>query len=353
MRGRDVSEIERIRKMANEGTITDEEADRLIALLQDIDHTEAQVDAVASEAATASPPSEPTPPDMSRARAAPAGADDAAPSAPTGAAPAGDGSADAERDGGDRAHARAEAKAAEKAAEKRAETAAARAAAAGAGTFSGSDAATDPGRLPIPDGLRWFRIPTLAGDFDIRVDESLEAPRVEGPEGFTVKESHEGWKLVSKEGSSFFDRLLSGQLGRDFDIRLPAYTGVDLQIKAGDVDMRGVPFLKGQILAGDVSARDLKGIDLRMSAGDLDIWVTPTEGEHRIEMTAGDVDVRLGSGSDVRVEGRVNIGDASMPDEFQLKRSGLGESFSGTVGGGTARLVISQSTGDAQVRVDE
>ena len=326
-----MSEIERIRKMASDGTITSEEADRLIALLQDIDQTESQVDAVASEAATASRSSTTSPPDMSRARTEPAGAADTA-------------NDPAHREGGE---------AAAKAAEKAAERAAASSGAAGGRVDAGEDAATDTGRLPTPDGFRWFRIPTLAGDFDIRVDESLEAPRVEGPEGFVVKESHEGWKLVAKEGSSFLDRLISGQLGRDFDIRLPAYTGVDLQIKAGDVDMRGVPFLKGQILAGDVSARDLRGIDLRMSAGDLDIWVTPTEGEHRIEMTAGDVDVRLGSGSDVRVEGRVNIGDASMPDEFHLKRSGLGESFSGTVGGGTARLVISQSTGDAQVRVDE
>lgn len=296
-----MSEIERIRKMAAEGTITQEEADKLIALLQDIDQTEAQVDRVASEAAAASAPAVAAPPDMSRARTEPAGATQQAPVDFGGAAEAG-------------------------------------------GTRASRGA---------PEGLRWLRLPTLAGDFDIRVDETLDMPTVRGPEGLAVKEDADGWVLDFKQSGSFLDRLLSGNLGRDFDILLPENTGIDLQVKAGDVDMRGVPYLKGHILAGDVSARDLKGIDLTMSAGDLDVWLTPAEGRHRVAMTAGDLHIRLGKGSDVSVEGRVSIGDASVPNGFQSNRSGLGETFSGTVGGGVARLDITQSTGDARVSLDD
>lgn len=318
-----MSEIDRIRTMAADGTITDREAEKLIALLADIDQTEEQVDAVAA-AAQAAGSGGAAPPDMSRARVeatAPDSRSRPAPDRPTEDA----GVRTTDEPAGEQARAPASV-----------------------------NAATGPSTsgMRTPEGFRWFKIATLAGDLDVRVDASLDAPEVDGPEGISVRETGQGYELDVDRGSSFFDRLMSGRFDRHIDIRLPENIGVDLRIKAGDVELRGVPYLKGHILAGDVDARGLRGVDLSMSAGDLDLWLTLTEGEHRVNMTAGDVHVRLDPASDVNVEGRVSIGDASMPAEFSSKRSGIGESFSGTIGNGTARLSITQSTGDAKVSVD-
>lgn len=315
-----MSEIDRIRKMAAAGTITPEEADRLIDLLTEIDHTEADVHAVAQAAST------PTAPDMSRARTEPATG------SPGPAGPAASGTSSVPTPGAAGA------------------TAGTAGTAAQPGSRSASGATHEP-TLEVPADLSWFELATLAGDVDVRLDDSLDAPEVDGPEGVSVRPTDRGYEMVYEEGSSFIDRLLSGKIGRDFHVRLPAGMGLDLRIKAGDIDIHGVPYLKGHILAGDVRASGLRGIDLTMSAGDLDLSLELTEGEHRIAMTAGDMDVRLTPASHVKVTGRVNIGDAATPKDFDAKRSGLGESFSGTVGDGTATLEISQSTGDVNVSV--
>jgi DUF4097 and DUF4098 domain-containing protein YvlB len=292
-----MNEIERIQSMVASGTITEDEADRLIALLRDIDRTEQNVGAVAAEA-EATGAAESAPPDMSRARADTTAAD---PSGVAGAAP---------------------------------------------------DTGSHGARLRTPEGFRWFKIATLAGDIDVTVDGSLAAPEVDGPEGISVRETADGYELRLERAGSFLDRLLSGRVNMTISIRLPENMGVDLRLKAGDVELRDVPYVKGHILAGDVDARGLRGIDLNMSAGDLDLSLLLTEGEHRVNMTAGDMHVRLDPASQVTVDGRVNIGDARVPEGFDVSRSGVGESFAGTIGNGAARLQISQSTGDTRVSVD-
>lgn len=291
-----MTEIERIQSMVASGTITEDEADRLIALLRDIDRTEQRVGAVGAEAdATGS--AEAAPPDMSRART-----ETTAPGPAPGPAP--------------------------------------------------DPAAASNAKLRTPDGFRWFKIATLAGDIDVTVDGSLAVPEVDGPEGISVQETRDGYELRLERTGSFLDRLLSGRVNMTIAIRLPENMGVDLRLKAGDVELKDVPYVKGHILAGDVDARGLRGIDLNMSAGDLDLSLLLTEGEHRVNMTAGDMHVRLHPASQVEVAGRVSIGDARVPDGFDVSRSGVGESFSGTIGSGAARLQISQSTGDTRVSVD-
>lgn len=284
-----MTEIERIRQMAADGTITREEADELIAVLEDIDRTERAVGAVGSAADRASSNAEPEaaePPDLSRAR-----------------------------------------------------------------VEAAQPTRTEPeASLATPADARWLTIDTLAGDIDVRVDPSLDAPVAEGPDGLRLEAVDDDFVLrVEREG--FLDGFLKGKVDIDIDVRIPEGFGVDLRMKAGDVDLRGVPFLRGQLLAGDVSAKGLRAVDLSMSAGDLELELAATEGENRVSMKAGDLHVRLDPGSDVAVEGRVSIGDVSVPDGFQVTSKGLGKTFRGTLGRGAAKLQIHQSAGDTKVSV--
>ena len=295
-----VTEIERIRKMAADGTITEEEAAELIAVIEDIDRTEAEVGAVGAAADRAGtgqdePASEPAasqrrasePPDLSRARVD----------------------------------------------------------------------VTQPTRTPAevelatPADARWLTIDTLAGDIEVDVDASLDVPEADGPEGMRLEPVDGDW-VLSIEREGFLDRLLNATRDGDLRVRIPAGMGVDLRVKAGDIDLRGVPFLRGQVLAGDVSATGLRAVDFTLSAGDLDLELAADDGDNRIAMKAGDLHVRLDPASDVSIEGRVSIGDVHVPKGFDVRSKGIGKTFRGTLGAGTAKLQISQSTGDTKVSVN-
>ena len=279
-----MTEIERIRKMAADGTITQQEADELIAVIEDIDQTEAEVGAVGVAADRAG--TNRTAPDLSRARVEAA--------QPTKTAPR--------------------------------------------------------VSLGVPATTRWLTIDTLAGDIDVDVDASLDAPVAEGPEGLSLEPVGDDWVLrIEREG--FLERLMNSQRDGDLQVRVPAGFGVDLQVKAGDIELRGVPYLRGHVLAGDVLAEGLQAVDFTLSAGDLEIGLTANDGQNRISMKAGDLHVRLEPGSDVAIEGRVSIGDADVPKSFDVSSKGLGKTFEGVVGQGTAKLDIRQSAGDTKVSV--
>lgn len=281
-----MSEIDRIRKMAADGTITQQEAAELIAVLDDIDRTESDIDATGMAADAAS--SGGSPPDMSRA------------STDVTSKPAAD-----------------------------------RAAA----------------RWTSPRDVTWLAIEMLAGDIEVDVDDSLSEPSFEGPEGVRLEPTDGGFVLRFEKGRKFLEGLLNNVQRDPVRVRVPKGFGVDLRVKAGDVDIRDVPYLRGKILAGDVSARGVRAIDLTMSAGDLDIALAASEGESRIAMTVGDVHVKLDPSSDVVVEGRISIGDASVPAGFEITSKGIGKSYRGTLGQGRAKLEIVQSTGDSKVSV--
>lgn len=207
-----------------------------------------------------------------------------------------------------------------------------------------------------PAGTRWLTVRMLAGDLRITVDEALSEPLAEGEEEtYELEPSEDGYVLSQFGGGkdkSWVDRVMEGFRRSDLAVRVPSGYGVFLDLKAGDVRLKGIPYLRGSMLAGDLSAVGLRGLDLGVSAGEVDLELTPTEGSHRLRSTAGDIEVRLGRGSSVAVEGRIGIGDASLPKDFERERTGLGHRFSGAVGSAAARLELKLSTGDLTVKVD-
>jgi hypothetical protein len=292
---------ERIEALVADGRITREEADRLIRVLDDIDGTEQQLDHVDEEVQRHGGRDEPGEGERSGAGFAPSG-----PRVPT------------------------------------------------------------PSRAPVPpvkpavepNGLRWVDVQLLAGDLEIQVEQGLESPTVssKGPGEMGLEKTERGYRLaggVGADDSSLLGRLLGGIARGKVELCIPTGWGVKLDMKAGDVEVRGpLAFLKGDLLAGDLDADELHGVDLQVKAGDIDLAVRIAEGGHRIQALAGDLNVRLLRDSHVQLTGRVNIGDLSLPGEWTRSGRALGASFERTLGRGTGKLALELGTGDLDVEVE-
>jgi len=218
-------------------------------------------------------------------------------------------------------------------------------------------ATPDPETREQPDfrGIEsWVTIELLACSIRVEVDDSLDEPIAKVSRGdVEVQVGDDGWRVVQQgRQDGWLERLASGAFGSRLELRLPARTGVHLDVKAGDVELVGVPALRGHLAAGDLDASGLEAVDLKVGAGDVDLELDPTGGAHRVRLAVGDLEVRLPRGADVRVEGHVSIGDASARSPLEAARVGLvAASLQGVLGEGRARLRLDVGTGDLEVRV--
>ena len=206
-----------------------------------------------------------------------------------------------------------------------------------------------------PEGTRWVSLQMLAGELEVRVDESLEEPGVEsdGPVDVIIERADNGFVIRwDQPGGSFLGKMIGRLRSGNLSVRLPPGYGLDLAATAGDVDLEGVPYLRGHLTAGDLDAKGLKGIDFTSRAGDIDIEAELTSGSHRINVTAGNVNLRLAPTSGVAITADASIGDISskLPDLKTTSRS-LGESLVGVFGNGSASLDMSVTTGSIRLGV--
>ncbi len=219
----------------------------------------------------------------------------------------------------------------------------------------------------LPEGLRWVRVSMLTGDVDVCVDPNLGEPAVESEAAqFEVKQ--DGTDFVVRplkptkdkgprregldglvDGVSDFVGDIFKRMG-DLKVKIPAGFGVVVDSKAGDVNVTGAPFVKARLLAGDLNVQGVGGVDLGLSAGDVNATVRLTSGEHRVKLSAGDLNLTLLEGSSCSVTGGVGMGDVDADAPLTTRRTGMGGSLIGQVGGGEARLEVSVSAGDLEVR---
>jgi hypothetical protein len=204
-----------------------------------------------------------------------------------------------------------------------------------------------------PQGTRWVSLQMLAGDLDVKVDERLEEPEVEsdGPVDVIVERSEDGFKVRwDQPTGSFLDKMIGRLRSGKLSMRIPVGYGLDLAATAGDVDLVNVPYLRGHLTAGDLDATGLKGIDFTSRAGDIDIEVELTSGEHRVNVTAGAVDLKVAPASSVIIKADASIGDISnkLLDNRTISSS-LGESLEGRYGAGEARLTVAVTTGNIKL----
>ncbi len=216
---------------------------------------------------------------------------------------------------------------------------------------SASKPPLEPTSNPSTEVTRWVTVSMLAGGLDVCVDPSLSDPVFEGKaemtrrgDNFEIRQ-----RPRQREGESILDNLLNWVKAGDIEVRIPSGYGLEVKSKAGDIDVEGVPYLKGKLLAGDVKAQEVGGIDLSLQAGDVDVSLYLTKGKHRLKARAGDVDIVILAGSSVTTKGNISAGSLRLKGPFTRQESMTGGRFEGTVGDGAASLEIELMAGDVRV----
>ena len=235
----------------------------------------------------------------------------------------------------------------------------------------------EPSRVLSKD-LNWLSVDVLAGDINITVDASITEPIVNNgdvtlsKDGNVYRVQRQGKKRkrfngkledladniedVAKDLGDMVVSIFSGLKG-DVSVRVPPDFGVEVNSKAGDVDVDNVAYLTANLLAGDLDANNLGGIYLNMAAGDVDVSMKPVSGEHYIKLAVGDLDIKLDKDSSVKVGASVVMGDIDLKGPAELKqtvknnKTMMGGDFTVMLGNGDASLEIDLNTGDLDVVV--
>lgn len=194
--------------------------------------------------------------------------------------------------------------------------------------------------------VRLLRLEVKAGDVTVEGDPQLTELQVMGQadvvrEGEVVRVSP---RIPMRQGVGWVTQMLGQVAVGDLRLRIPAHWGVEVRGLAGDLKVRQVAWVKGHWAAGDVALQEVKGVDFTMRAGDLEANLHLTQGQHRLSLNFGDLEVKLLPGSDVTVTGQVALGDLESRT-FDLD----GRKLQGSLGAGQARLELSVTAGDLSV----
>lgn len=196
----------------------------------------------------------------------------------------------------------------------------------------------------LPQNLRWIRLRLLAGELKVKLDPTLESPSVAEGQAEVRPNGRDVEIIPQMVKSSFLGGLLSGMPVGSLEIRVPPGWGLDLDSKAGNVEVWGIDYLRGRITAGNVELDRVKGLDLETSAGNIEGTLLLTEGRHRLKVSMGNVDLDLLEGSSVRLEAGVSMGNLAMNGNFQPGTT--------VVGGGSASFDLAVRMGNLEVRAE-
>jgi hypothetical protein len=219
-----------------------------------------------------------------------------------------------------------------------------------------SDPARDAPRDPAAaqDG-KWLDLKLLAGNVRVEVDPDITEPQSSGD--FRLERTETGMRIdqwPQRSGQNIIDSILNGARMTDLDLRLPAGWSLRLDLKAGNVTIRGpLRQLAGRVQAGDVDVEEVHAIDLQLSAGNVRTGLRLQDGQHRISSSAGNLNAKLLPGSNVLVDGSVRIGSIKAMAPLTHEQRGLGAVTSGHLGANgphdPARLELRLATGDLKI----
>ena len=203
----------------------------------------------------------------------------------------------------------------------------------------------------------WLVAEMLAADLVVESVAGVTEPRLRTPvDDARLEREGDGWRLRYRTDLASWSFFGSNRGPERIEVELPPEMGVDLDVKAGDVKLQGVSRVRGRMLAGDLEIDGAEHVDIDKKAGDLEVRMRPTSGTQRVIAKAGDVDVTLLGGSDVRVSADVKVGDLRVDgDALRGERSskGVGHHYLGTVGSGTAELSLRLTAGSMRLRTKE
>lgn len=195
--------------------------------------------------------------------------------------------------------------------------------------------------------LRWARVHLHSHDLEVSLDSSLDKPHIEGGvqvsqegENLLINEVHGRRQRAEVEG--FLNAVLRFLEDEDrVSLRLPQGWGLEFHVTSGDVEVKGIPAIKGHSTSGDIELEGATSLELEMASGDLEAELSLTQGRHRIRIANGDAEVSLVDSS-VQVSGVVMHGDFDARGNFWQS----GQKIKGTVGKGQAELDIHIVHGD-------
>lgn len=155
-------------------------------------------------------------------------------------------------------------------------------------------------------------------------------------------------------GAAAFAESLSGARQRRtpaLKVRVNPNLPLEAGIKAGAMSITGVA---APITAeADAASLQIKGftgpLDAKVNAGKLEATGLMDEGTSRIECNAGKVDLRLDSGSSVRITARAELSRVNLPGAETRSGGLLGSEHEAVIGGGAATLSMEVNVGAATV----
>lgn len=200
---------------------------------------------------------------------------------------------------------------------------------------------------PTASLQHWCTIELLAASLEIR-SAAVAAPQLEGDEDLILTPSADGAR-VSAAHRGGLPMIGLDRLGMAASLLLPSGWGVALDLKAGEITVRDIPCVRGQMLAGSLRVINAEWVDLLKLAGDIDVQLRPTAGDQRIQARAGSVNVELLPNSDVTVSAEVTVGDLSAAG-YAVTERGMGAWTERIFGHGTARLAIRVTVGELLLR---
>lgn len=205
-------------------------------------------------------------------------------------------------------------------------------------------------------GIAWLAIEMLVADLVVEAVPGIAEPRLRtSVEGATLSAEDGHWRLRYR--SDWTNWTFFGARGSPerIEVELPEGMGVRLDVKAGDVVVRGVSHVRGHMLAGDLEIDGASFVDVDKKAGDFEARIRPTAGSQRLVANAGDLDVVLLPGSDVTITADVKVGELRAKGgglEGQRDAHGIGHRYRGTLGAGTAQLELRLSAGSLTLKTE-
>jgi hypothetical protein len=237
-------------------------------------------------------------------------------------------------------------------------------------TAPSAPAAAGPPPTDTADsGVERVRITASARPVRLVGDHTVDTVAVDGPhsvrrEGGTIRVDATplGGTAADVAGSYRYERKTgfsrwlgqSSLVGVPLTVRVHPSLAAEAEVMAGSLEIVGMSGpVTFSVTAGTVRARDCAGpFTGSVRAGSARLEIRPTAGHSLVRVESGSLDLRLLPGSDVRVTGRVDLGEIKVWAADGTQRIANREELKDiVVGAGSGTFELEVAMGSAKVRL--